>query len=126
MYMQSLGADSTESMKSRVTKFINYLTFDFVVPLLQLGNERPLMQSDLYPLENQDSSIGVYKTFKAAWRKQLKGKKDTESISLVETYISAFGFPFFAAGDVYIIFTKCSAPVMYIKILTCRIFKIRL
>jgi len=110
--MQSLGAESTESMKSRVTKLINYLTFDFVVPLLQLGNERPLMQSDLYPLERQDSSVGVYRTFKAAWKKQVNDKKDAESISLVETYISAFGFPFFAAGDVYIIFPTCSALPM--------------
>lgn len=90
-----------ETIGQKISKAINYLTFDFVVPLLQLGNTRPLMQSDLYPLEKVDSSLGVYKTFKASWKKHLKTKKsgeDDSSISLAMTYISAFGLPFFAAG----------------------------
>jgi hypothetical protein len=96
-----INAVLNETIGQKITTAINYLTFDFVVPLLQLGNTRPLMQSDLYPLEKEDSSLGVYKTFITSWRKHLKTRKsdeDSSRVSLAMTYISAFGLPFFAAG----------------------------
>ena len=60
------------SVSERLKKLKNDLLFSWMVPLLQLGAERPLMQSDLYPLEPVDSAKGsMNRTFKIHKKKSL-------------------------------------------------------
>ena len=81
----------------------NILTFAWVKPLLVLGNSRPLEQNDLYELSINDSSKGVYSKFRSVWKEQLK----TPTKSLMYTYLTAFGYPFFAAGLLKLVHDSC-------------------
>ena len=96
----------------------NVLTFGWMKPLLQLGNERALEQTDLLPLLDADRADSIYTTFKGYWREQLAmynvefedvNEKDPNSIpsSLVKTYAQAFGLQFFFAGGLKLIYDSC-------------------
>ncbi len=38
---------------------------------VNIGNKRPIEQSDLYELAYNDSSVGVYKAFSLYWKKEI-------------------------------------------------------
>lgn len=90
------------------SKAWNALTFAWMKPLLALGNSRPLLQSDLYPLPNADSSVGISESFQKYWKIELsRNVKSKTPISLVRAFTYAFGKPFIAAGGLKLVHDTC-------------------
>ncbi len=101
---KSLPDDPKWSLKCiqiNISELWSTLTFSWMRPLLQVGNQRALEMRDLYELAPQDSSEGVYRKFKHFWAEQLQ--KNAANPSLVYTFMHAFGKPFLAAGGLKLI-----------------------
>lgn len=77
-----------------IKRICSFLSFSWIVPLLEVGNTRRLEPSDLFPLDLHDSAEGCSEAFSKEWRAVRKNP----SASLTLTFIKAFGGPFFAAG----------------------------
>lgn len=94
-----------ESVKSEsfLLSMWNLLTFSFVKPLLELGNQRALEQSDLYPLSSENSAVGVNALFNQKWAAELKTGKPSVGMA----FMLAFGTPFAGAGVLKLIHDSC-------------------
>lgn len=104
------GQEETESSKGFIsllhTKFgelTNFLMFNWLRKLLELGNQRPLEQDDLYDLKRNDRAINIYKIFAKNWKHQLHKTKP----SLVITFIESYGLPFILVGFLKLIHDIC-------------------
>jgi ABC-type multidrug transport system fused ATPase/permease subunit len=78
--------------------------FMWMVPLLELGNERPLRQGDLYELDPSDRAVSVFALFKRCWREQ---EKAGDAASLAMAFFHAFGLPFVGAGALKLVHDMC-------------------
>lgn len=84
------------------------ITFSWMKPLLELGNLRALVQSDLYELDSADSAIGVFAAFRQQWVNELKKEgKIKGSSSLALAFMNAFGGPFMCAGFLKLVHDSC-------------------
>jgi ATP-binding cassette subfamily C (CFTR/MRP) protein 1 len=100
------AADSTSVYKvfrTNLAALWSTLLFTWIVPLLELGNTRPLEQSDLFPLAHEDQGRSVYARFMRVWRQQLK----QATPSLAVAFITAFGYPFMVAGGLKLVHDSC-------------------
>ena len=122
-------ADSRASRKVDVRKRDSLLynlwqgvTFQWIEPLLAVGNHRPLEQEDLYQLARPDSAVGIYSAFRLYWSAELaKRKKNSDyTPSLALVICNAFGYPFFAVGFLKLVHDSCIfvGPLMLHRIIS--------
>ena len=98
------------------------LTFSWVRPLLTVGNERPLDQSDLYDLAPVDTSRGVYSKFRKYWRQELKKLSPSSTVgadngadvrtkmkvpSFPMALFRSFGTPYMMVGGLKLFHDSC-------------------
>ncbi|CAI5531000.1 unnamed protein product [Closterium sp. Naga37s-1] len=76
------------------TSFINRLTFGWMTPLMALGYQRPLEDSDVWCLNDGDRTATVYGRFECAWREE-KGRPKPW---LLRALHSCFGRRFWWGG----------------------------
>ena len=109
------GASVQPKSNSSLMSLWNTLTFAWVRPLLELGNQRALEQTDLFALNSEDTAVGVYATFVNKWRKELTTSKPSVAMALM----LAFGSPFMGAGFLKLIHDSCLfvSPLMLNKLI---------
>jgi ABC-type multidrug transport system fused ATPase/permease subunit len=72
------------------------ITFGWVKPLLELGNQRPLQLADLGHVHTQDSADYIFTSFQRVWQQQ----RNVRQRPLFRSFAIAFGGPFAAAGGI--------------------------
>jgi hypothetical protein len=66
--------------------FFSLLTYSWLNPLLELGKSKPLEESDLYRLRDEDQAEQLSKVLQINWEKQLKKKKPSVLLALFWSY----------------------------------------
>ncbi|KAK9767152.1 hypothetical protein K7432_003275 [Basidiobolus ranarum] len=85
------GEDSNVCPEQYANVF-SLITFSWMNPLLKTGSKKPLVEEDLWTLEEDYKARQISDQFQNLWQRELtEGKK---SPSLVWTLAKSFGFPF--------------------------------
>lgn len=90
-----MAAERLDSAPLEHADLLTRLTFNWMRPLLALGNTRELETTDLYPLPQSDTAQHVASVFDREWqRQQVAGRTP----SLIRVLARGFGRPFMEAA----------------------------
>ncbi|KAK9764159.1 hypothetical protein K7432_008560, partial [Basidiobolus ranarum] len=87
-----IPGDDYNVCPEQFANIFSLITFSWMNPLLKTGSKKPLVEEDLWTLENDHKAKQISDQFQDKWQQELSQEK--RSPSLVWTLAKSFGLPF--------------------------------